>query len=165
MGELNPVPMRINKVEGAAGQVKLSGGPGVLESWGAPAPAAHVHDAADVTTGQIPLARLVDAVCSETEAATLIAAAVKSIATGNYTGNQGAGRQITTGFKCSNVVIFDVTAPHELKCWFLIPGATRDMGGGDDTANCYVHASDGFVVGGDVGNSDTVSYYYWAISE
>ena len=34
MGEVNAVPMRINGVEGAAGQVKISGGPGVLETWG-----------------------------------------------------------------------------------------------------------------------------------
>ncbi len=34
MGELNAVPMRINGVEGAAGQAKLSGGPDVLETWG-----------------------------------------------------------------------------------------------------------------------------------
>ncbi len=38
MGELNTVPMRINGVEGAAGQVKVSGGPGVLESWASLAP-------------------------------------------------------------------------------------------------------------------------------
>ncbi len=37
MGELNAVPMRINRVEGAAGQVKVSGGPGVLETWATPA--------------------------------------------------------------------------------------------------------------------------------
>ncbi len=35
MGEENAAPMRINGVEGAAGEVKISGGPGVLESWGA----------------------------------------------------------------------------------------------------------------------------------
>ena len=35
MGEENAVPMRINGVEGAAGEVKISGGPGVLETWGA----------------------------------------------------------------------------------------------------------------------------------
>ncbi len=58
MGELNAVPMRINGVEGAAGQVKISGGPGVLETFGAPAPAAHVHAAGDVTSGQFPLARM-----------------------------------------------------------------------------------------------------------
>lgn len=40
MGELNTVPMRINGVEGAAGQVKKSGGPGVLETWGAAIDAA-----------------------------------------------------------------------------------------------------------------------------
>lgn len=58
MGELNTIPMRINGVEGAAGQVKLSGGPGVLETWGTPAPAAHTHAAGDVTSGQFPLARM-----------------------------------------------------------------------------------------------------------
>jgi len=58
MGELNAVPMRINVVEGAGWQVKLSGGVGVIETWGAPAPAAHVHAAGDVTSGQFPLARM-----------------------------------------------------------------------------------------------------------
>lgn len=58
MGELNTVPMRINKIEGAAGQVKLSGGAGAIETWGAPAPAAHVHAAGDVTSGQFPLTRM-----------------------------------------------------------------------------------------------------------
>lgn len=33
MGEQNTVPMRIDGVEGAAGQVKVSGGPGVVEQW------------------------------------------------------------------------------------------------------------------------------------
>lgn len=58
MGQANTIPRRINGVEGAAGQVQISGGPGVLESWGAPAPAAHVHAAGDVTSGQFPLARM-----------------------------------------------------------------------------------------------------------
>lgn len=33
MGEQNTVPMRINKVEGAAGEVKVSAGPGAVETW------------------------------------------------------------------------------------------------------------------------------------
>ena len=37
MGELNNQPMKINGVEGAVGQVKVSGGPGVLEIWEDPA--------------------------------------------------------------------------------------------------------------------------------
>jgi len=41
MGQDNTVPRRINRVEGAAGEVILSGGAGVLETWGAPAPADH----------------------------------------------------------------------------------------------------------------------------
>lgn len=40
MGEVNTVPMRINGVEGAAGQVKTSGGAGVLETWTTPVNAA-----------------------------------------------------------------------------------------------------------------------------
>lgn len=35
MGQDNTVPRRINKVEGAAGEVMVSSGPGVVESWGA----------------------------------------------------------------------------------------------------------------------------------
>ncbi|MBA7615676.1 hypothetical protein ES703_22961 [subsurface metagenome] len=58
MGQVNTIPRRINGVEGAAGEVMLSGGPGVLETWGAPAPAAHVHAAGDVTSGQFPLTRM-----------------------------------------------------------------------------------------------------------
>ena len=36
MGQDNTVPRRINKAEGAAGQVMVSGGPGVNESWADP---------------------------------------------------------------------------------------------------------------------------------
>ncbi|GAH36735.1 unnamed protein product [marine sediment metagenome] len=35
MGQDNIVPRRIDGVEGVAGQVMVSGGPGVVESWGA----------------------------------------------------------------------------------------------------------------------------------
>ena len=34
MGQDNPVPRRINRVEGVVGQVMRSGGPGVNENWG-----------------------------------------------------------------------------------------------------------------------------------
>ena len=33
MGQANTLPRRINGVEGVAGQVMVSGGPGVVESW------------------------------------------------------------------------------------------------------------------------------------
>ena len=36
MGQKNTVPRRINRVEGAAGQIIVSQGPGVLEAWGYP---------------------------------------------------------------------------------------------------------------------------------
>lgn len=41
MGDQNTKPRTINGDEGVAGQALLSGGPGAIEAWGAPAPAAH----------------------------------------------------------------------------------------------------------------------------
>lgn len=55
MGQENTVPRRINGVEGAAGQVMLSGGPGVLEIWGAPAPAVHGADKHTDVTREVVL--------------------------------------------------------------------------------------------------------------
>lgn len=45
MGQDNDVPRRINGVEGAAGETIISGGPGVVETWG--------HDAAVCPSGFI----------------------------------------------------------------------------------------------------------------
>lgn len=41
MGQDNTTPRRINRLEGAAGQVILSGGLGAVETWGTPVPAVH----------------------------------------------------------------------------------------------------------------------------
>ena len=49
MGDQNAKPRRINKVEGAVGQVIKSGGPGVLETWGAAGGDAVITVAADNT--------------------------------------------------------------------------------------------------------------------
>ncbi|GAI31707.1 unnamed protein product, partial [marine sediment metagenome] len=73
----------------------------------------------------------------------------KQIDTDTYTGNGALTRQIAVGFKCSRVLITDVTAPYQ---FMLIPGATiRDIGNAlaDETTHVYLHATDGFVVGAD----------------
>lgn len=92
----------------------------------------------------------------------------KSIATGSYTGDGATGRQITTGFKCSLVIIMTT---NYMNRFVLIPGITiMDTWAGhnkDKTANTYLHTSDGFVVAVSVNNSNTSgeTFYYWAISE
>lgn len=93
----------------------------------------------------------------------------KSIATGNYTGNDGEDRQITTGFIPSLVIIITLAAG---RLGILIPNATlagdQTNEPADDTAAHYMHASDGFVVsktGTRNLNADTVVHYYFAISE
>ena len=53
MGELNTVPMKINGVEGASGQMKVSGGPGAVETWKTPGGISHgnmyMHENLDPT--------------------------------------------------------------------------------------------------------------------
>jgi len=56
--------------------------------------------------------------------------AVKSIVTGNYTGNDAASRQITTGFVCSLVIIERIDAYHRKAT--IMPNAA--FGDGKDTA-------------------------------
>ncbi|MBA7481125.1 hypothetical protein ES707_16595 [subsurface metagenome] len=88
----------------------------------------------------------------------------KQIATGSYTGDGTVGRQITTGFKCSLVILFRVTSPGVTVCWVAIPNATRQFDGASATGDLALHATDGFTVGG-AGNGNTFPFYYWAISE
>ncbi len=86
-------------------------------------------------------------------------------ASGSYTGDGTADRQITTGFKCSFVIIQTSSASNRFT---LVPSFTiRDTGAADnldDTTNTYLHASDGFVVGSN-SNTDGNTYYYWAVKE
>ncbi|MBA7543925.1 hypothetical protein ES705_36269 [subsurface metagenome] len=88
-----------------------------------------------------------------------------SIKTGSYTGDAGDDRQITTGFKCSLVVL--INADYTV-CAILIPGISYAvkttpilLAGG--TA---LHATDGFTVyhTTDLMNAGTKAYYYWAIA-
>ena len=91
-------------------------------------------------------------------------AAGPTIATGSYTGDGSYPRQITVGFKCSMVVLFDSTSPAAVRCYVLIPNYSANFGGSDLTVNLYLHASDGFYLV-DIANVAARVYYYWAISE
>ncbi|MBA7574682.1 hypothetical protein ES708_16494 [subsurface metagenome] len=104
-------------------------------------------------------------VCSEAEADAKIAAAVKKIATGTYTGDGEATRQIPVGFKCSMVFVANHTTPNAGKSYILIPNLTRDLAGGDQFTYIYLHALDGFMTAASYGNRNGDVYYYWAISE
>ena len=95
-----------------------------------------------------------------------------SFATGSYTGDEGAPRQITTGFACKLVVICKVGT---LGIWYwLVMNASGadslqvgDTDQVDDQATPYLHATDGFVVTGtDPGaNQGSVNYKYVAFGE
>lgn len=88
-------------------------------------------------------------------------------ATGTYTGNGVATRQVTVGFKCALVFFLCVDQP--AFNGIIMPGQAQAM---DDaavfSAGTAIHASDGFVVADgtpDFSNEDTYVYYYCAISE
>jgi len=91
---------------------------------------------------------------------------VPRIATGTYTGNAADGRQITTGFKCSMVVIitFATLNGRISRIWVAIPNITKveaqDTGG---TGEVSLHATNGFVVNALYSNANLITYYYWAI--
>ena len=91
-----------------------------------------------------------------------------TIATGTYTGDGTTDRQITTGFKCSLVNIFDITGAEELI--LIIPNSAIYVTAeaNDGTTNLALHATDGFRVGitnQAFGNNNGDTHYYWAISE
>ena len=90
-----------------------------------------------------------------------------TIVTGNYTGNNTNGRQITLGFVPTLVIVMKNTSIFSRA--IMIPGKTiGDHISGDNldwTAFNYIHATDGFVVentNSDL-NTNAVTYYYWAI--
>ncbi|GAI43060.1 unnamed protein product [marine sediment metagenome] len=90
----------------------------------------------------------------------------KSIATGSYTGNGDVGRQITTGFKCSCVIIANTTDANQ--SGYIVPGGSVSQFSSPEEADGALHASDGFTVGHTAGrhlNLGGNSYRYWAISE
>lgn len=90
-----------------------------------------------------------------------------TVATGTYSGNGADDRQITTGFKCSLVILYNVTQHTASHSTMLIPTNPFGFDGADRLAGCELHATDGFTVdkAADYGNVNTDTYYYWAISE
>jgi len=92
------------------------------------------------------------------------------IATGSYVGNETA-RQVTTGFKCSMVIITSFDGQNAPEQWVAIPNATlvhyqAAAKHADDTVRAFLHATDGFSLDNTVAANKTGStYYYWAISE
>lgn len=96
-------------------------------------------------------------------------AAGKEIATGTYTGNETA-RQITVGFKCSQVTIETITGAAGTKklIFALIPNRTIMVEAAAENAftKAWLHASDGFELSTNPDpNGSSGTYYYWAISE
>jgi len=93
-----------------------------------------------------------------------------TIVTGSYVGNNTDDRQITTGFKCSMVII-----QYTKYQWTLIPSSCVYHADSSPYHHAYgiylnLHATDGFVVGdvshyGKTANKSGDTYYYWAISE
>ena len=84
-----------------------------------------------------------------------------------YSGNDGGSRQITTGMKCTLVLIVDMTTTFWVFLYFPNVGLTMTDSGGaftDEVSTNYLHASNGFVV--ETGNNISPrTYYYWAIGE
>jgi len=91
---------------------------------------------------------------------------IPTLISSTYVGNAGANRQITTGFKCSLVIVTDSIA------YLLISqradGNTRlhiTPAIAFNQGDVLLHATDGFVVDGNPANANAVTYTYWAISD
>lgn len=91
------------------------------------------------------------------------AAAGVAVVTGSYAGNSANDRQITTGFKCSLVLVFHLTYPQHSR--ICMPNATIEIKAGAAKTDLLLHATDGFVVDQVDLNFSGETYYYWAIGE
>ena len=138
----------------------------------------HAHGTTIRCSGRFGMARMPDGTSGKVLTAQGVGAdpayaTGKSIVTGSYTGNgSDTARQITTGMKCSLVVIIRASDLTYSAC-FIIPNICEGSRM-DATAHyrlsdyVYLHATDGFVVadGGNLAmNVNLETYYYWAISE
>ncbi len=87
---------------------------------------------------------------------------------GTYTGNGANDRQVTTGWKCGLVLIWQLTTPRffitsgsqTTYCFAGVDATTVDI---NNTA-LLLHSSDGFVVDNLFANENAETYYYMAIS-
>lgn len=88
-----------------------------------------------------------------------------AVATGTYTGNDTDDRQITTGFKCSMVLLMSEAT---VIMWIAMPDGTLQQRGGTTAhvTDLLLHATDGFVVDQVDANRPVYDpYNWWAISE
>ena len=95
---------------------------------------------------------------------------VLRVTEGSYTGNTGALRQITVGFKCSLVLI-----QKSARTWTLIRNVsacnhhynTTPFHVDRSAQGLQLHATDGFVVDSDDNgaNGNALGYGYWAVSQ
>lgn len=89
----------------------------------------------------------------------------RRVATGMYSGNDGSNRQISTGFKCSLVIIH---CPTSATRRIIIPDLTiKDDSSAHNlaTVDAVLHATDGFEVDHPSSNQTGRDYYWWAITE
>lgn len=90
---------------------------------------------------------------------------VRNVATGNYPGDNANDRQITTGFKCSFVMI---QCDYAHTRWTMVPNRTvkdSDSAHNVSASDALLHADNGFVVDKDDANLTGLTYWFWAISE
>lgn len=91
----------------------------------------------------------------------------KSITTGTYTGDGGSDRQITTGFQCSMVILWNQTDAVAADTYIITFVSIFSFAGVSHTNDITLHATDGFTVGqtaADPTNENGDVYRYWAIS-
>ena len=91
----------------------------------------------------------------------------RQVVSGTYSGTGVDDRQITTGFKCSCVLLFASTGAVRYT-WLIMPdGTARHDSSGDLTSvtDALLHATDGFVVDENMANNASYDPYdWWAIS-
>ena len=102
--------------------------------------------------------------------ATVAGLAFVKFASGTYTGNDGADRQITTGFVCKLVIIFNNTDNEFAVTWATDRAFAWDENtvASDATPNFRLHATNGFIVdftAGTPGDTNDAgdTYYWWAV--
>lgn len=93
----------------------------------------------------------------------------RKVATGSYSGDDGADRQIVTGFKCGFVIVMATIAGGNQSIWVVMPAQTFAQQEGatqPGQTDVQLHATDGFRVWSNAANATAAgTYYWWAISE
>lgn len=83
-------------------------------------------------------------------------------AVGSYTGDGTNNRQITTGFQCALVIVYDTTASDYPQ--IAMTNITFEPDSGLPGVDFLIHATDGFVVDNADCNYNAHNYEYFALS-